>query len=68
MSSGGIIAGPPLADREVGRISRNDSVVCILTGSGFKDRDAMTRLADRRPQDLPIPLAALRNVLAKAHA
>jgi threonine synthase len=52
-----------LADLAAGRLSPAESVVCILTGSGFKDRVAMERLAERRPPVAPIPLDALAGAL-----
>jgi threonine synthase len=55
-----------LADLEAGAVSPAASIVCILTGSGFKDRAALERLAQQRPPVEPIPLPALGDALLTA--
>ena len=53
-----------IADVAAGRLRPDETVVCVLTGSGFKDRAALDRLANRSPAPLPVSLAALADALA----
>ena len=48
------LAGLVQAVRE-GRINTSDSVVCIVTGAGFKDPDSIARVAERRPVEWITP-------------
>lgn len=57
-----------LADLAAGRVSPEERIVCVLTGSGFKDRAALTRLAERRPPVAPIALDALGAALLAEEA
>ncbi|HET9014028.1 MAG TPA: threonine synthase [Thermomicrobiaceae bacterium] len=52
-----------LADLAAGRVDGDDAIVCVLTGSGFKDRDAVERMAARRSPAAPIPIDALAAAL-----
>jgi threonine synthase len=55
-----------LADLEDGSLSPAAAIVCVLTGSGSKDRAALERLARHRPPFEPIPLPALGDALLTA--
>ena len=43
-----------------GRIDRSDSVVCIVSGAGFKDPDSITRVAEHRPAQWIAPTDLMR--------
>jgi threonine synthase len=51
-----------------GRINRTDSVVCIVSGAGFKDPDSIARVAEHRPAQWIAPanlMCALSEVTEK---
>jgi threonine synthase len=53
-----------IADIAAGRITPDERIVCVLTGSGFKDRAAFERLAERHAPDPPATVATLAAALA----
>jgi threonine synthase len=52
-----------IADVAAGRIAPDERIVCVLTGSGFKDRAAFERLAERHAPDPPATVTTLAAVL-----
>lgn len=50
------------ADRAAGRLRGDERVVCILTGSGFKDAQALQRMVE----NVPMPLIEAGDILALA--
>jgi threonine synthase len=53
-----------IADVAVGRVAPDERIVCVLTGSGFKDRAALARLAEQHAPEPPVSVAALAAALA----
>ncbi|HEU5330482.1 MAG TPA: pyridoxal-phosphate dependent enzyme, partial [Thermomicrobiales bacterium] len=53
-----------IADVAAGRVAPDERIVCVLTGSGFKDRAALARLAEQHAPEPPVSVAALAAALA----
>lgn len=51
------------ADRASGRLAAGSHAVCILTGSGFKDANALQRMVEH----VPMPMIQAGDILAMAH-
>jgi threonine synthase len=51
-----------LADREAGRLKGDERVVCVLTGVGFKDANALQRMVE----NVPMPMIKAEDILQLA--
>jgi threonine synthase len=52
-----------IAELAAGKIGPDETIVCILTGSGFKDRDAVERMAAHHPTQTAPDLETLPSLL-----
>ena len=62
--AGALAVAGLIADVAAGSITSDERIVCVLTGSGFKDRAALERLAEQHAPEPPVSVAALPAALA----